>query len=74
MIASSGYRHFPYRSHEKILQKEVNQGRDLTMAAVVIALVLFVALPVLSLRYGVDSRMPNAWSPGSDWRERDPRS
>ena len=44
------------------------------MAALVIALVLFVALPVLSLRYGVDSRMPNAWSPGSDWRERDPRS
>ena len=44
------------------------------MAALVIALVLFVALPLLSLRHGVDSRMPNAWSPAPDWRERDPRS
>jgi hypothetical protein len=44
------------------------------MAALLIALVLFVALPALSLRYGVDSRRPNAWSPSSEWRERDPRS
>jgi hypothetical protein len=43
------------------------------MAALLIALIVFVALPVLSLRYGVDSR------PHGDWREayrpeRDPRS
>jgi hypothetical protein len=44
------------------------------MAALVIALVLFVALPVLAVRHGVDSRRPNAWSPGPEWRERDPRS
>jgi hypothetical protein len=44
------------------------------MAGLVIALVLFVALPVLSIRLGVDSRRPNAWTPGAEWRERDPRS
>jgi hypothetical protein len=43
------------------------------MAAICIALIVFVAVPVLSLRYGVDSR------PHGDWREsyrpeRDPRS
>jgi hypothetical protein len=44
------------------------------MAALVIALVLFVVLPALAMRSGVDSRRPNAWSPSSEWRERDPRS
>ena len=44
------------------------------MVAVLIALVLIVAVPALSIRLGVDSRLPNAWSPGADWRERDPRS
>jgi hypothetical protein len=44
------------------------------MVALVIALVLFVGLPALSLRFGVDSRRPNAWSPDPEWRERDPRS
>ena len=43
------------------------------MAGILIALIVFVAVPALSLRYGVDSR------PQSDWRERyrperDPRS
>jgi hypothetical protein len=44
------------------------------MAGLIIALVLFVGLPALSLRCGVDSRRPNSWSPGPDWRERDPRT
>ena len=51
-----------------------NQGKDSTMAGLVIALILFVAIPALSLRYGVDSGRRNAWSPDVDWRERDPRS
>jgi hypothetical protein len=44
------------------------------MAALIIALVLFVALPALSLRSGVDTRRPSSWSPNPEWRERDPRS
>jgi hypothetical protein len=44
------------------------------MVALVIALVLFIGLPALSMRFGVDSRRPNAWSPSAEWRERDPRS
>ena len=43
------------------------------MAAVLIALIVVVALPVLSLRYGVDSRPHGAWR--ESYRpERDPRS
>ena len=44
------------------------------MAGLVIALVLFIGLPALALRFGSDSRLPSSWSPQSDWRERDPRS
>jgi hypothetical protein len=43
------------------------------MAGLVIALVLFIGLPALALRYGVDTRRPNGWTPPSDWRERDLR-
>jgi len=43
------------------------------MAGLVIALVLFVGLPALALRHGVDSSRPNGWSPPGDWRERDLR-
>jgi hypothetical protein len=43
------------------------------MAGLVIALVLFVGLPALALRYGVDSHRSNGWTPPSDWRERDVR-
>ena len=35
------------------------------MAGLVIALVLFVGLPALALRHGVDSSRPNGWSPTS---------
>jgi hypothetical protein len=44
------------------------------MAGVIIALIVFVAIPALSLRHGVDSGRRNAWGPDVDWRERDPRS
>jgi hypothetical protein len=44
------------------------------MAGLIIALVLFVGLPALALRHGVDSRRPNSWSPDPDWQERDPRT
>jgi hypothetical protein len=44
------------------------------MTGLVIALVLFIGIPALALRYGSDSRQPNSWSPQDDWRERDPRS
>ena len=44
------------------------------MAGLIIALVLFVALPAFALRYGADSRRPNGWTPPCDWRERDLRS
>jgi hypothetical protein len=44
------------------------------MTGLVIALVLFVAVPALALRYGSDTRRPNGWTPPVDWRERDLRS
>ena len=44
------------------------------MAGLVIALIIFIAIPALSLRHGSDSGRRNAWSPDLDWRERDPRS
>jgi hypothetical protein len=44
------------------------------MTALVLGLVLFIGLPALALRYGVDSRgCSNGWRPPCDWRERDPR-
>jgi hypothetical protein len=74
MIDSNPYPHFPYRSHGLILQEEVNHAKGFDMAGLVIALVLFIGLPALALRFGSDSRLPSSWSPQSDWRERDPRS
>ena len=44
------------------------------MAGVIFTVVVFVGLPLLALRNGVDSRSHSSWSPPSDWRERDPRS
>jgi hypothetical protein len=44
------------------------------MTGLVIALLVFIAIPALSIRYGADSGRRNAWSPQADWRERDPRS
>jgi hypothetical protein len=44
------------------------------MTGIAIALIVFIAIPVLSMRYGVDSRPRSAWRPDVDWRERDPRS
>ena len=44
------------------------------MTGVIFTLVAFIGLPLLALRYGVDSRSHSSWSPPSDWRERDPRS
>jgi hypothetical protein len=44
------------------------------MTGIVFTLVVFIGLPALAWRYGVDSRSHSSWSPPSDWRERDPRS
>jgi hypothetical protein len=44
------------------------------MTGLLIALVVFIALPALSIRYGADSSRRNSWRPDVDWRERDPRS
>ncbi len=75
MIASSRYRHFPYRSHRLILQKEVNQAKELDMAGVIFALVAFVGTAAAGHPQRRRQPLPNSsWSPPSNWRERDPRS